>query len=167
MKKFMWLLVALTLSAAVAILVIAIRNGLIPWEQVEGALAKGFAALVGLAFALGATLPLSYRGKRVKRIRGYVTYGPLTSSERRHNRRMWIASMVILAAVSGLVAWWQIFAHGDSTMTAWALYTQAVAYIVLIPIHHPVELDQIKAPQSPGQMFWAVSDPSAAILVGE
>ena len=167
MKKTLLQVAALTILAGTAILVIALRHDLFTQEQVNDWTVRSFASLVGLAFALAATLPLSYRGRRVKRVRKMVSFGPLLRTERRRNRRLWIASLVILGVAAAAIGWWQLFDQGDLVMTTWALCALAVAYLILIPFRRPVELDQIKSPQSPKQMLWAVGDPGENALLTE
>lgn len=152
MKKMLIWVTALTILAAGAILVIAIRNGLFTPEQVESVLAKGFCALVGLALAMVATLPLSYRGKRISRVRGFVTCGPLTRKERRRNRGLWITSLVILATLTAALAIYLVANRFAPDTITWVVWSAVVGYIVCIPFRRSAELDPIGPSQTMQEM---------------
>jgi len=143
MKSLVLWVLGMTAVGAACCLLIAIRNDAFTSEQLEKAFVVGFGILTGLVFALLACLPLSWRVRRVKNVRGSITHGPYTVAERRRNRRLWVTSAAILAAEILLVGWWQILDGGDPVLTTWVLGTLAICYFLGTLISHPIDLPQV------------------------
>lgn len=158
MKRFWLTLVGITMIGALAMLLIALRNGAFSSHAVEFVTVRGFAALFGLAFALLAGIPLGLRVRRVERTRLTSRVWPVTEGMQRRNRRCYLISGVVLALEVGLVLWWQIFDGGDPVVTTWALGALAICYLVRSVTSRPMEVPPPGAPQSMRSMLDTITD---------
>jgi hypothetical protein len=146
MKKMLLTIGAFTFVAAVAILVIAIRNHALTQAQVNTLGINGFIAAGAFCFGYLATMPLASRVVRVNQGR-FVASGPLSRAQCAHNRRMnrrtltWVAA----AAIAFGCIW------------PWAIGTLVIGALLGTSARKPVELYNGPS-QAGGDMLRRIND---------